>query len=78
MGHASTVCTGLCPVCGDVIVTQITTVVFGNVATVTSQLLLPRARRWLHWRTMQTSFTVSATSFIFPVIGESGKITDDD
>ena len=29
----------------DVIVTQITTVVFGNVATVTSQLLLHRARR---------------------------------
>ena len=35
MGHAGTVCTGLCPVRTDVIVTQIATVVFGNVATVT-------------------------------------------
>ena len=37
-----TVSTGLCPVrsSADVIVTQITTMVFGNIATVTSQLLL--------------------------------------
>ena len=38
---------GLCPVRSSmgIIVTQITTVVFCNVATVTSQLLLSRARR---------------------------------
>ena len=36
MGHAGTVCTGLCPIRMDLIVTQITTVAFGNIATVTS------------------------------------------
>ena len=48
------VCMGPCPVWSstDIIVTQITTVVFGNIATVTSQLLLHHARhcigcKWL-------------------------------
>ena len=42
-------CVGLCPIRSsmDVIVTQITTVVFGNVATVTLQLLLHHARRYI-------------------------------
>ena len=68
MGHTGTVCMGLCLICADVIVTQITTVLRGNVATVTSQLLLCRARRSLHWQTMQTSFTVSVVSFINKVV----------
>ena len=48
MEHAGTVCTGLCPVQSSADI-----IVIGNVATVTSQLLLHRARRCIgHKRPM--------------------------